>query len=255
MVLRIKKIPEGSDKSSFCAGCGHGIVSRLLNEVIEEEGYNYKVLLNCGVGCSCNLNGHQEGEAKALIAGDIFQCAHGRASASATAMKRVHPDKLVVAYQGDGDGAVIGLAETLNAAYRNENITVIFINNTNFGMTGGQMSWTTLPGEKTATSEHGRNCDLNGKPIHLPEIISREFTDVAYVARGAVHNVKAINETKKMIKNAIEAQINGEGYSMVEVLSMCPTNWHMTPVQATARVENEVMKEYPVGVFKERKTE
>ncbi len=230
---------------AFCPGCGHGIVVRLIHEVMEELGYSENNCLVLGVGCSCNIN--------SLAVADVFQCAHGRASAVATGVKRMKPDMLTVAYQGDGDAAVIGLAETMNAAYRNENITLIMINNTNFGMTGGQMSWTTLPGEKTATSEKGRNCDLTGLPIHLPEMIAGSFEKVAYVARGSTHDIKNIMKTKEMIRNAFEAQINKEGYSMVEILCSCPTNWHMNPLKCQARIASEVINEYPVGEFKTRR--
>ena len=189
-----------------------------------------------------------------MVNGDLFQAAHGRVAATATAMKHVRPDMLVVSYQGDGDGAVIGLAETLNAAYRNENITVIFINNTNFGMTGGQMSWTTLPGEITTTSEKGRDCSVSGAPFHLPELIAREF-NVAYSARGSVHDARAVNETKKMLRNAIDAQLNNEGYSIVEVVIPCPTNLHLSPAKAIQFVTDQALVEYPTGEFKKREVQ
>ena len=165
----------------------------------------------------------------------------------------MRPDVLVFTYQGDGDGYTIGIAESLNAAYRNENITQIVVNNTNFGMTGGQMSWTTLPGQRTETSAKGRNCDLTGNPFHFPEMVaeSKGF-HVAYAARGAVYDVKTINQTKRMIRNAFEAQLNNEGYSIVEVLSACPTNWHMTPMQCKERLMGAVEEEYPIGEFKTR---
>lgn len=139
----------------------------------------------------------------------------------------------------------------LNAAYRNENITVITINNSNFGMTGGQMSWTTLPGQKTTTSQNGRDCNKTGNPLHLPELIASQF-DVAYAARASVHDVKHINQAKKMVVNALEAQINGEGYSIVEFLSACPTNWGLSPIKANERLVKEMLPIYPVGEFKAR---
>lgn len=154
-------------------------------------------------------------------------------------------------YQGDGDCGVIGLGETLNAAYRNEKITVFTVNNANYGMTGGQMSWTTLPEQKTTTSIHGRDCEATGFPIHLPELIASQFHP-AYVARCAVYDAKTVAETRKCVKKALEAQINNEGYSMVELLGVCPTNWGMSPLKATDWLKNEMLKEYPLGEFKTR---
>ena len=164
-------------------------------------------------------------------------------------MKRVSPENIIVAYQGDGDAYSIGIAETLNAAYRNEDITVITVNNTNFGMTGGQMSWTSMPGQKTTTSQTGRDCDITGAPIKFPEMVASQF-DVAYVARGSVHTPAEINKSKKFIKKAIEAQINGEGYSLVEILSPCPVNWGQTPVQAMETIANDIVPYYPIGELK-----
>ncbi len=235
------KLPEKLKPHALCAGCGHGIVLRLIAEALEELGLNDNKVLVLGVGCSCNANG--------ILGGDDYQCAHGRAAAVATGMKRTIPEMCVMTYQGDGDAGVIGLAETLNAAYRNENITVFTINNTNFGMTGGQMSWTTLPEQKTTTSVKGRNCDLTGAPMHLPELIASQF-NVAYSARASVHDVKHINQAKKYIIKALKAQMGKEGYSMVEFLTGCPTNWHMSPLDANKRIEDVIIKEYPVGEFK-----
>ncbi len=244
----VKKVPASltapNKRQSFCPGCGHGIAVRLIHEVVTEMGYEKNNAMILGVGCSCNLN--------SLAISDSFQCPHGRASAVATGAKRMRPDMLTIAYQGDGDAAVIGLAETMNAAYRNEKMTLILINNTNFGMTGGQMSWTTMPGEVTATSIHGRDCALTGMPIHIPEMMASSFKYIAYAARGSVHDVKSINQTKRMIRNALEAQVNNEGYSIVEILCACPTNWHMTPLQCVERIKTEVLKEYPTGEFKQR---
>lgn len=231
-------------KHEYCPGCGHGIVARLLAECLEELGCEEKILLNVGVGCCCLLN--------SCLAVDTLQCAHGRASASATGMKRVMPQTLVLSYQGDGDAYTIGLAETMNAAYRNENITLIVINNSNFGMTGGQMSWTTLEGQKTATSIYGRDTKKTGKPIHVPEMIAQYF-DTAFVARGSVYDAAHIMKLKGYIRQAIEAQLAGEGHAMVEVLSPCPTNWGMEPLAAMARVRDALEEEYPLGIFKQRK--
>lgn len=179
------------------------------------------------------------------------QSPHGRAAAVATGIRRAEPDKFVFTYQGDGDAYNIGIAETLNAAYRNENICVFTINNSNFGMTGGQMSWTTMPNQKTATSPNGRDCALTGAPIKVPEMIAHSFHP-AYVARGAVTTPAEINKLKKYIKNAFEAQLNHEGYSMVEVMCSCPTNWGMDAVSAKQRLIDEVIPYYQLGEIKKR---
>lgn len=239
-----RKTPVIIDKgTSFCPGCGHGIVIRLIAECLQELGQDQNVIFPIGVGCSSLLGGG--------LVTDRLHCPHGRASAVATGMKRVEPDVTVIAYQGDGDAYSIGIAETLNAAYRNENITMIAINNTNFGMTGGQMSWTTMPGQKTTTSPKGRDCSLTGDPIRFPELVAAQF-NVAYAARGAVTSPKRINTVKKYIKKAIQAQINKEGYSTVEVLSPCPTNWGLDAVGAMKRIEEEIIPYYPLGEFKTR---
>jgi len=242
--MPIKKLPEGLKYHSLCPGCGHGLALRLIAEVCEEMGIHHNECIAIGVGCSCNAND--------MLAGDSFQCPHGRAAALATGMKRTRPDMCVMTYQGDGDAGVIGLSETLNAAYRNEKISVFTINNTNFGMTGGQMSWTSLENQVTTTSIHGRDCSNTGAAIRLPEIIANSF-NVAYAARGSLHDVKHINAAKKMVRNALEAQMKGEGYSIVEFLSACPTNWHLTPLESVKYIENEIMKTFPVGEFKKRK--
>ena len=171
------KAPELMNYAMFCGGCGHGVLLRLICECLEEYGLDKKTIAAIGVGCSCHL--------KSGINVDLVQSPHGRAAAVATGIRRAEPDKFVFSYQGDGDAYNIGLAETLNAAYRNENICVFTINNGNFGMTGGQMAWTTMPGQKTATSPKGRDCAMTGIPIKVPELIAYSFTP-AYVARGAV---------------------------------------------------------------------
>ena len=244
----VKQKPRKLDTHALCPGCGHGIVIRLIEEVIDELGQTGNQAVVLGVGCSCT--------ASPAFKIDRFQAAHGRAAATAEGIKRVLPDVTVFTYQGDGDAYVIGIGESLNAAYRNENIVQIVINNNNFGMTGGQMSWTTLPGQVTATSERGRNCAVSGMPFHFPEMVanSKGF-HVAYAARGAVYDVKTINQTKKMLRNAFEAHLNGEGFAVVEILSACPTNWHMTPLQCKERLETAVVAEYPIGEFKTRTVE
>lgn len=239
-----RKTPAIIDReTSFCPGCGHGIVIRLIAECLEELGQDKNIIFPIGVGCSSLLGGG--------LVTDRLHCPHGRASAVATGMKRVRPDVMIVAYQGDGDAYSIGLSETMNAAYRNENITMIAINNTNFGMTGGQMSWTTMPGQKTTTSPKGRDCSVTGNPFRFPELVASQF-DVAYAARGAVTSPKLVNTTKKYIKNALEAQMNKEGYSTVEVLSPCPTNWGLDAIGAIKRIEEEIIPYYPLGEFKKR---
>lgn len=239
-----RRVPELIDRPmSFCPGCGHGIVIRLIAECLEELEQDKNVIYGIGVGCSSLLGGGLEA--------DRLHCPHGRVGAVATAMKRVNKNNIVLAYQGDGDAYSIGLAETMSAAYRNENITVIIINNTNYGMTGGQMSNTTMPGQKTATSVSGRNCDVTGFPLKFPEIVATQF-NAAYVARGSISKPAHIYKLKSYIKNAIEAQMNGEGYSVVEVLSSCPTNWGMSATGAMDRIEEELIPYFPLGELKTR---
>lgn len=245
-IIQERKVPALADKPmDFCPGCGHGIVSRLIMECLDELNQNNNIIFAIGVGCSSNLG--------AGLECDRLHCSHGRAGTVATGIKRVNPDVLVVSYQGDGDAYSIGLSETFNAAYRNENITVIIINNTNFGMTGGQMSLTTLEGQKTSTSVSGRNCAVTGYPIRFPEMAADQFPDAAYIARGTVTSPKRVNQLKKYIKNALEAQMNHEGYSAVEVLSPCPVNWGLSPLDAMERIEKEIIPYYPIGEFKGRK--
>ncbi|MDR1272799.1 MAG: 2-oxoglutarate oxidoreductase [Clostridiales Family XIII bacterium] len=229
--------------NKFCPGCGHGILNRLIAEVIEENGYEQKTIMTLGVGCDCNMN--------STFLGDTIQCAHGRAASTATGVKVARPDLLSIAYQGDGDAYVIGLSETLNAAYRNTNITVFVVNNNNFAMTGGQMSWTTMAGQVTTTSPAGRDTKATGNPIKLPEIVSG--FDVAYVARGSVHSAEEIMKLRKYVKNAIEAQLAGEGYSLVEALCQCPTNWGMDTRHSLEWMEAEVVPYFELGELKERK--
>lgn len=240
-----RKVPAIIDNPmSFCPGCGHGIIIRLICECLEELGQDQNVIFAIGVGCSSNLGGG--------LVTDRLHCAHGRAGAVATGMKRVNPDNMVITYQGDGDAYSIGIAESFNAAYRNENITVITVNNTNFGMTGGQMSWTTMEGQKTTTSPKGRDCSVTGYPIRFPELVANEF-HVAYAARGSVGSPAQINKLKTYIKNALEAQLKGEGYSIVEVLSPCAVNWGMTPEQAMKHIEENLVPCFPLGVFQDRR--
>lgn len=223
----------------FCPGCGHGIVNRLVAEVLEEMGEDGKALCAVAVGCSSLMPD--------TYGVDIVQAQHGRAAAVAVGMKKCRPDSMVFSYQGDGDALAIGFSETMYAAIRNDNITVIFVNNNNFGMTGGQMSPTTLENQKTTTSPKGRDTSLTGKPLDVIKMM--QSLDVAYLARGTMTNNAEILKTKKYIRKAFEAQKSKKGYSMVEILSPCPTNWAMTPLKACERIQNIVKEIYPLGEF------
>ncbi len=243
-MAKARKIPEIASKAStFCPGCGHGVAIRLITECLEEMGQDNNVMFGIGVGCSSLLGG--------VLETDRLHCLHGRASAVCTGMKRVSPDQMVISYQGDGDAYSIGLAETTSAAYRNENFSVFVVNNTNYGMTGGQMSNTTLPGQRTTTSVKGRDCETTGTPIKFPELVASQFAP-AYAARGSVTTPANVNKLKAYIKNALETQLNGEGYSVVEILSPCPTNWGMTPLDSMDHIDNEITKFFPLGVFQDR---
>lgn len=238
-----RKVPDLYNQAMFCGGCGHGVLVRLICERMEELGVEKRTIGVAGVGCSCHL--------KSAINCDLIQAPHGRAAAVATGVCRMEKDMFVFSYQGDGDAYNIGLAETMNAAYRNENICVFIVNNNNFGMTGGQMSWTTMPGQVTATSPKGRDTALTGEPIKIPEMIAYGFHP-AYVARGAVTTPAEINRLKTYVHNAVEAQINHEGYSLVEVMSACPTNWGMAPDKANQHLTDNVISYYQLGEFKKR---
>ena len=230
----------------YCPGCGHGTVHRLLCEVIDELGLRENTIGIAPVGC-------------AVLAYDYWnfdttEAAHGRAAAVATGVKRVHPDKLVVCYQGDGDLASIGMAETIHAANRGENITVIFINNTNYGMTGGQMAPTTLAGQVTTTTPKGRNPATEGYPIRVAEMIA-SLTAPKFVVRTTVADFKGVVQTKNAIKKAFQLQMEGGGYSFVEVLSNCNTNWGVPAVEANKYIVNELVKHFPLGTFKDPKAQ
>ena len=226
----------------YCPGCTHGIVHRLVAEVIDEMGIEGDTIGICPVGC-------------AVMAYDYFACdmveaPHGRAPAVATGVKRARPDKMVFTYQGDGDLAAIGTAETVHAATRGENITVIFINNTIYGMTGGQMAPTSLPGQVTQTTPYGRDPMVAGYPVRVCEMLST-LTGVALAQRVSVDSVPHIREAKKAIRKAFENQRDEKGFSIVEVLSTCPTNWGMTPLEAMERLRTECIPYYPLGVYKD----
>ncbi len=226
----------------YCPGCTHGIVHRLVAEVMEELNILGKTIGVAPVGC-------------AVMAYDYFNCdmiqaPHGRAPAVATGAKRANPNNVVFTYQGDGDLAAIGTAETVHAATRGENITVIFINNAIYGMTGGQMAPTTLPNQVTQTTPYGRDVTRAGFPIRMSEMLST-LDGVAYAERVTVDNVPNVKATKKAIKKAFQAQIDGKGFSIVEVLSTCPTNWGLDPVEALGWLRENMIPHYPLGVYKD----
>lgn len=226
----------------YCAGCSHGVVHRVICEVIDELGIAGSVIGVEPVGCAVTAHDYFDF--------DVVQAAHGRAPAVATGIKRSLPDRVVFTYQGDGDLASIGAAETVHSAARGENITVIFINNTIYGMTGGQMAPTSLPGQVTQTSPYGRDTATQGFPIRICEMLS-PLDGPSYIARAAADSPAHIREMKKMIKKAFENQLEGKGFSIVEILSACPTNWGMTPVEAAERIRGEMAEYYPLGVFKD----
>ena len=226
----------------FCPGCTHGIVHRLVCEVIDEMGIEGDTIGICPVGCSVVSYDY--------FACDMIEAAHGRAPAVATGVKRSRPDKFVFTYQGDGDLAAIGTCETVHAATRGENITIIFINNTIYGMTGGQMAPTTLPGQVTQTTPFGRDPKVAGYPVMVCEMLS-QLTGTAYAERVSVDSPAHINAAKKAIRKGFEVQKNKQGFSIIEVLSTCPTNWGMTPVESMERVRTEMIPYYPLGVYKD----
>lgn len=228
--------------TNYCPGCTHGIVNRLVAEVIDELGIEGDTVGIAPVGCSVM--------AYNFFGCDMIEAAHGRAPAVATGVKRVHPENIVFAYQGDGDLASIGMAETVHAATRGENITVIFINNAIYGMTGGQMAPTSLPNQVTQTSPYGRDVDTAGYPIRVCELLST-LDGVAYLERVTVDSPKNVRKAKKAIKKAFETQRDGLGYSLVEVVATCPTNWGMTPQQAFAWMRENMLPYYPLGVYKD----
>ncbi|MBP2638175.1 MAG: korB 4 [Firmicutes bacterium] len=226
----------------YCPGCHHGIIHRLIAEVIDELDIQEKAIGVAPVGC-------------AVLAYDYFNCdmleaAHGRAPAVATGVKRVHPDASVFTYQGDGDLAAIGCAEIVHAAARGEKIVTVFVNNAIYGMTGGQMAPTTLVGQVTSTSPYGRKEEVAGMPIRVSEMLAT-LDGPAFIARVAVNNPANMNKAKAAIKKAFELQLGGHGFCLVEVLSICPTNWGKTPVEAVKWMEEKMMPHYPLGVFKD----
>ncbi|MBO8137794.1 MAG: 2-oxoglutarate oxidoreductase [Desulfotomaculum sp.] len=244
MMKKIFTRPKALTDAAFhyCPGCTHGIIHRLVAEVIDELGAADNTVGVCPVGCAVFAYNY--------FNVDMFQASHGRAPAVATGIKRALPDRLVFTYQGDGDLASIGTAEIVHAAARGEKFTTIFVNNAVYGMTGGQMAPTTLLGQKTTTTPKGRDKDNNGYPVKVAEMLST-LDGAAYVARVSVHNPTHVNKAKKVIKKAFEVQIKGLGFALVEVLSSCPTNWGMAPNEALKWLEDNMIPFYPLGVYKE----
>jgi 2-oxoglutarate/2-oxoacid ferredoxin oxidoreductase subunit beta len=228
-------------QTHYCPGCTHGVVHRLVAEVIEEMGLRERMIGVASVGCSVFSYNY--------FNFDFVQAPHGRAPAMATGVKRCMPERTVMTYQGDGDLISIGTGEIIHAAARGENITVIFVNNTNYGMTGGQMAPTTLPGQKTTTSPNGRDVEQNGYPIRTVEMLAT-LDGVSYAVRRSVHDPKHIRLAKKAIRTAFEAQQRGLGFSIIEILSICPTNWGLTPEQSINWLQERMIPYYPLSDFK-----
>jgi 2-oxoglutarate ferredoxin oxidoreductase subunit beta len=225
----------------YCPGCTHGTAHRLVAEIIDEMGLRERTILVAAVGCSVFSYNY--------FNIDACEAAHGRAPAMATGIKRVNPDNFVLTYQGDGDLASIGAAEIVHVAGRGENITTIFINNAIYGMTGGQMAPTSLLGQKTTSSPFGRDAKLAGYPMQMAELLA-VLPGTVYSVRRSLHDARHINQAKKAIRIAFEAQIQGLGFSMVELLSSCPTNWGMTPAEALEWVKDDMVPAYPLGDYK-----
>jgi len=227
----------------YCPGCTHGIIHRLIAEALQEMNLLGKAIGIAPVGCAVFAYNY--------FNCDMAQAAHGRAPAVATGLKRARPESIVFTYQGDGDLAAIGMAETVHAAARGENITIIFVNNAIYGMTGGQMAPTTLIGQVTQTSPYGRDMAYSGFPLRVSEMLST-VEGAAYIERVSVDTVKNVRNTKKAIKKAFQVQAEGLGFSMVEILSSCPTNWGIDPVESLDWIRQKMMPVYPLGVYKNK---
>ncbi len=228
----------------YCPGCGHSIIHKIIAELIDEMDLQKSAICTPPPGCSVLAYNY--------LNIDMVEAPHGRGAAVATGIKRVQPDSLVFTYQGDGDLAAIGLAETMHAANRGEKITGIFVNNAVYAMTGGQMAPTTLEGMKTTTSPYGRNPQTEGQPIKVCELLS-QLGGVAYIERVAVNSPKNIKNAKKATRKAFEHQLNKTGYTLIEYLSPCPTNWRLGTIESCKWVDDVMMKDFPLGVFKEVK--
>lgn len=230
-------------QTHYCPGCGHGIAHRLVAEVLDELGVREKTIGTAPVGCAVLMYDY--------FKCDMIECAHGRSPAVATGIKRMLPDKVVFTYQGDGDLAAIGTAETIHAANRGENLTVIFVNNAIYGMTGGQMAPTTLSGQISTTTPEGRGRRGEGSPIRVCELLST-LEGVCYLERTAVSTPKDVIIAKKAIRKAFENQLSEKGFSLVEILSMCPTDWKLSTEESVKFVNNEMKKTFPLGVYKDK---
>lgn len=241
-VFSVPKSMKQDFKYTFCPGCDHGIAIRLVAELIDELNLRESTICSTCVGCSVFLYD--------FLNIDCVEAPHGRACASATGVKRTNPDKFVFTYQGDGDFASIGFAESMHTAIRGENVSAICINNTTYGMTGGQLGPTTMMGQITTTSPFGRNKEYYGYPVKIAEQIAL-CDGTAYSARVALDSIPHINQAKQALKKAFEVQLQGLGFGFVEILSSCPTNWHMTPEEAHERVRNEMIPTFPLGIFKD----
>ncbi|MFO8008005.1 MAG: thiamine pyrophosphate-dependent enzyme [Candidatus Brocadiia bacterium] len=230
----------------YCAGCGHGTIHRLVAEVLEEMDIRERAIGIAPVGCAVLAYDY--------IDIDWSEAAHGRPPAVATGLKRMNPDKLVFTYQGDGDLASIGMAETIHAANRGENFTVIFINNAVYGMTSGQMAPTTLVGQRTATTPRGRDAASTGHPIRMCELLNQLMAP-ALLARGTVTSPRAVRGTKRLIRKAFDYQMGGAGFTFVEVLSPCPTYWRMSPIDSYRHIDETMTEVFPLGVIRDRRAE
>ena len=231
------------DRSThYCPGCHHGVAHNLVAELIDEMNLRDKSICVSSIGCSVFIYNY--------IDVDAIEAPHGRGPAAATGVKRARPDAFVFTYQGDGDLASIGMAEIMHAANRGERISVVFVNNTVYGMTGGQMAPTTLLGQRTTTSPAGRDLESQGAPIRMAEIIG-SLGGTAFAARASLDSVKNIRDAKKLLRKAFEVQTKGIGFGFVELLSGCPTNWHLDPVSANTRIREEMIPYFPLGTFKD----
>lgn len=231
-----------ADAGSYCPGCHYGIITRIICEVLEELDIAGRAIGLAGVGCSY-------GSKPTQIDVDFCACPHGRAPAMATAMKRINPDAIIFTCQGDGDLGAIGLGCFMNTVFRGEILTTIFLNNAGYGMTGGQMAPTTLPGMRTTTTPDGRDPLITGFPFHAAELVA-SLPGVAYSARVSVHTPAAYKNAKKALTTAFQRQIDGVGYSFVEFISACPSNWGLDPLECLDFIEKDMIDEYPIGEFK-----
>jgi len=236
--ISLKKAPF-----RFCPGCGHSLIHRLIAECIDNLGIREKVIGIAPVGCAVFAYDY--------FNFDVLEVAHGRPPAAATGLKRVMPDRIIFSYQGDGDLAAIGTAEIIHAASRGENISVFFVNNATYGMTGGQMAPTTLIGQKTTTTPAGRSVEAAGYPLHISELLST-IDGASYIVRTSVDSYKNLMNAKKAIKKSFRYQIEGKGFSLVEILSPCPVDWGLTPRDSITWLQKEMTSVYPLGTFKDK---